>query len=316
MLSVPEQGLCPVGPCNHAAVTYPSYPSPTGPSDQPGWYPLRPLSTGEVIGAGLRIATRHLAVLAPIAFIFTLVGAAANLLVLAAKGVLRAYASGDLTRVPEGASAEQAAEFVRTYFSDIVPGVAVSALLGFVAAPVLAGVAAPFAALAATSRIGTNAAGLALLRGRWPVLLAVAVVAGLAQAVGFALLVVPGIIIWLILLPAGPAAAMEGLGVRPTMSRAAVVSKGFKGRLFGISLLMGLIVGAIDFALAAILNRVVGGDDPVTRLVITQILAALVSAVVAPWSAAVTAILYIDIRIRREGLANALLAASRPTYWS
>jgi hypothetical protein len=297
-------------------VTFPSYPSPADPGAQPGWYPLRPLSIGEVIGAGLRIAVRHLAVLAPIAFVFGIVGAAANLLVLSAKGVLRSYANGDLTRLPVGASTEQANEFVRTYFSDILPGLATSAVVGMIAGPVLAGVAAPFAALAATSRIGTNAAGLARLRARWPVLLGVAVVVGLAQAVGFALLVVPGIVIWLMLLPAGPAAAMEGLGIGPTLRRAVVVSKGFKGRLFGVSLLIGLIVGVIDFALAAILGQVVGGDDPVTRLIITQVLAAVVSAVVAPWSAAVTAMLYIDIRIRREGLAPALLAASRPTYWS
>lgn len=297
-------------------MTYPSYPSPTGPSDQPGWYPLRPLSIGEVIGAGLRIATRHLAVLAPIAFVFTVVSSAADLLVLSAKGVLRAYASGDLTRVPVGATTEQTNEFVRNYFSDVLPALGVSVVVGFIAAAVLAGVAAPFAALAATSRTGTNAAGLARLRGRWGVLLALAVVVGLAQAVGFALLVVPGIIVWLILLPAGPAAAMEGLGVRPTISRAAIVSKGFKGRLFGVSVLIGLIVGVINLALTALLTRVVGGDDPVTRLVITQLLAALVSSVLAPWSAAVTAMLYIDIRMRREGLANALLAASRPTYWS
>jgi hypothetical protein len=297
-------------------VTYPSYPSPADSSAQPGWYPLRPLSIGEVIGAGLRIATRHLAVLAPIAFLFSVVGAAANLLVLASKGVLRSYANGDLTRVPTGASTEQANAFLRSYLSDIFPALAVSAVVGMIAAPVLAGVTAPFAALGATSRIGTNSAGLARLRGRWPMLIGVAVVVAVAQAVGFALLVVPGVIIWLILLPAGPAAAMEGLAVGPTLRRAAVVSKGFKGRLFGVSLLMGLIVGAIDLALTAILTRVVGGDDPVTRLIITQILSSVISALVMPWSAAVTAMLYIDIRMRREGLAQALLASSRPTYWS
>ena len=297
-------------------MTYPSYPSPADSSGQPGWYPLRPLSIGEVIGAGLRIGTRHLTVLAPIAFLFAIVSAAANLFVLASKGVLRGYANGDLTRLPRGASTEQANEFVRSYFANLLPALAVSAVVGMIAAAMLAGVAAPFAALAATSRIGTNSAGLARLRGRWPVLLGVAVVVGLAQAVGFALLIVPGVLIWLILLPAGPAAAMEGLAVGPTLSRAAAVSKGFRGRLLGVSLLMGLITGAINLALAAIFTRVVGGDDPVTRLVITQILTALISSVVTPWSASVTAMLYIDIRMRREGLAQALLAASRPTYWS
>ena len=303
-------------PCNHAAVSYPSYPSPTGPSAPAGWYPLRPLSIGEVIGAGLRIGTRHLAVLAPVSFVFAVISSALNLLVLSAKGALRSYANGDLTRLPAGATPEQANEFLRSYVSTIFPALAVSAVVGMIAAPVLAGVAAPFAALAATSRVGTNAAGLARLHGRWPVLLAVAVLAGLAQAVGYALLIVPGFVVWLVLLPAGPAAAMERVGVGPTLTRAAIVSKGFKGRLLGVSLLMGLITVGINLVATAIFTRVVGGDDPVTRLVITQLLAALFSSVIAPWTASVTAMLYIDIRMRREGLAKALWAASNPTHWS
>ena len=297
-------------------MSYPSYPSPTGPSAQPGWYPLRPLGVGEVIGAGLRIGLRHIAVLAPISFLFTAVAAAVNLLVLSGKGALRAYATGDLTLLPVGATSAQANQYVHSFFSDVLPGLAASLAIGTIAAPFLAGVAVPFAALAATSRTGTNAAGLARLRGRWPVLLGIAVAVGVAESVGYLLLVVPGFIVTFMLLPAGPAAAMEGLGVSATLRRARTLSNGFKGRLLGVTLLIGLIVGAIALVVGGILTRVVGGDDPVTRLIITQLITALVSAVINPWSSAVTALLYIDIRMRREGLAEALLAASRPSYWS
>ena len=78
---------------------------------------------------------------------------------------------------------------------------------------------------------------------------------------------------------------MERVGVGPTLSRATIVSKGFKGRLLGVSLLMGLITVGINLVATAIFTRVVGGDDPVTRLVITQLLAALFSSVIAPWTA-------------------------------
>lgn len=295
-------------------MSYPSYPSSTGPGPHPGWYPLRPLAIGELIGSGLRVAVRHLAVLAPIAFLISLVASAADLLVLAGNGSLRSYANGDLTRVPVGGSTQQTDEFVRNFYSHVFPGLAVSLVLGLMLSPVLAGVAAPFAAQAATTRTGTNTAGLARLRNRAPVLLAVGVLVGLATAVGFVLLIVPGIILWLMLLPAGPVAAMEGLGVGDTMRRAAALSRGFKGRLLGVQLLIGLIVGAISLALTTILGQLVGGGDAVTRLVLDQVLAAVVAAVLSPWSSAVTAMLYIDIRMRREGLAQALAASIRPSY--
>ena len=295
-------------------MTYPSYPSPTGPSAQPGWYPLRPLGIGELIGSGLRVAVRHLAVLAPIALLISLVTSAANLLVLAGNGSLRSYANGDLTRLPVGGSTAQTDEFVRNFYSQIFPALAVSLVLGLMLNPMLAGVATPFAAQAATTRTGTNAAGLARLRSRAPVLLAVGVLVGLATAVGFVLVIVPGIIVGLVLLPAGPVAAMERLSVGDTLRRAATLSKGFKGRLFGVQLLIGLIVGVISLAVTSVLGQVVGGDDPVTRLVLNQVLAAVVAAVLTPWSSAVTAMLYIDIRMRREGLAQALAASIRPSY--
>ena len=297
-------------------MTLPSYPQSPGNNVQPGWYPLRPLTIGELLAAGLRVAVRHLAVLAPLAFAISALSSAVNLLVLAAKGSLRDYADGDLTRLPAGATAAQLDKFVRNFYGQVLPALAASAVIGLVLSPVLAGVATPFAAQAATTRAGTHSGALLRLRGRWPVLLGIGLAVGLLMGAGFVALVVPGILVWLLLLPAGPVAAMEGLGIAETMHRAAALSKGFRLRLLGVSLLMGLIVGAIGLVVSSILQQLVGADDPVTRLILGQLIGAVVSGIVAPWSSAVTAMLYIDIRMRREGLGQALLAASRPSYWS
>lgn len=297
-------------------MTFPSYPPSPASNVPPGWYPLRPLTIGELLAAGLRVAVRHLAVLAPLAFAVSVLSSTVNLLVLASKGSLRAYADGALTRLPAGATAAQLDEFVHNFYGQVLPALAASGVIGLVLSPVLAGVATPFAAQAATTRTGTHSGGLLRLRGRWPVLLGIGLSVGLLMAAGFVALIVPGILVWLILLPAGPVAAMEGLPIAGTLHRAAALSKGFRLRLLGISLLMGLIVGAIALVISSILQQLIGGDDPVTSLIIGQLLAAVVSGLVTPWSSSVTAMLYIDIRMRREGLGQSLLAASRPTYWS
>ena len=84
-------------------MSFPPYPSPAGPNaggPQPGLYPLRPLRIGEIFGAALRVAWRHLAVLAPIALIFELLSSVALIGLLAANGALHSYATGDYLDLP------------------------------------------------------------------------------------------------------------------------------------------------------------------------------------------------------------------------
>lgn len=300
-------------------VSLPPYPSPTGPTNagqQLGLYPLRPLRIGEIFAAALRVAWRHLTVLAPIALLVAVVALGVQLSLFAANGSLHDYASGQLLAVPANPTPAEAQALVNRLVQDFFPAVLLSSLVSLIAAPILAGIATPFAALGATSTVSTNGAGLARLRGRWGVLLGTGVIVGLAIAVGSVLLVVPGIMAWLILLPAGPVAAMEGSTLGDSIKRAAVVSKGFKGRLFGVSILAGLISGAIGLVVSSIIGRLVSTEQPVSHLVVTSVATALVSALTVAWSSSVVAMLYIDIRIRREGLAQALTAAAGPSLYS
>jgi hypothetical protein len=276
----------------------------------PGLYPLRPLRTGEILGAAFRIARRSLGVLAPIALIAELVSSAALLGVLAANGALTSYATGEQMSLPSNPTPEQISSVVDYVVHNVLGALATFAI-ALITAPILAGFATPFAALAATTRTAPNGAAMARLTGRVPVLLGLGVVVGLATAVGYLLLIIPGVILWLMLLPAGPVAAMERLSISDSIKRATVVSRGFKGRLFVVSVLSALIAGAVTTVATSVLGAAISTADPVQRLFLTQGLGVLVGALVTPWTATVTAMLYVDIRMRREGLADALRATAR-----
>jgi hypothetical protein len=78
-----------------------------------------------------------------------------------------------------------------------------------------------------------------------------------------------------------------------------------------VSSLSALIAGGVSLIATQILGSAISTTDPVPHLLLTQGLGVLLGALITPWSATVTAMLYIDIRIRREGLADALRAGVR-----
>jgi hypothetical protein len=306
-------------PWQDGQVSLPPYPFAAGQNfgaPQPGLYPLRPLTIGEIFAAAFRVARRHLAVLAPLAFVVSAVALGTQLAILTANGSLHDYATGQYARIPVDATQADITAMVTRLWTDFLPAIGVSAVVSLIGAPILAAVATPFAALGATSSGSTNGAGLARLRGRWSVLVGVGLVVGLAIAAGFVLLVVPGIMVWLILMPAGPVAAMEGSSLGDTIKRAAVVSKGFKARLLGVSILASLIAAGIGVVFSMIIGALISTSEPTAHLLVTQGVGLLVTALTTAWSSSVVAMLYIDIRMRREGLAQALLAAAGPSPYS
>ncbi len=136
---------------------------------------------------------------------------------------------------------------------------------------------------------------------------------------------------------AAPALLLERIGIRASLTRSWRLVTGSWWRVLGILLLSGLIASfasgllqtpfsVIGIAVAAVL----GGDGAATdgsidratviSTLITNLGTIVGTTVVAPFSAAVTSLLYIDLRVRREGLDVALAraaqdarAGSRPT---
>ena len=111
---------------------------------------------------------------------------------------------------------------------------------------------------------------------------------------------------------AAPALVLEHAPVTTALRRSWRIVRGSTWRVFGILLLAGIIVSigqAVVTVPVGILAGVVGGASPYASLPLTfaQLLITGVGAIVAgaifyPFSAAVSALLYIDLRMRREGL--------------
>jgi hypothetical protein len=145
---------------------------------------------------------------------------------------------------------------------------------------------------------------------------------GLATAAGVLAAVVLAVLLYVRLAFAAPALLLERLGVIAALRRSWRLVAGSWWRAFGILLLGAVIAGAINglvqlpFSLVGNLVGALAGRDAQSlggvtsgmqiALVITNVGSVLASTVTAPFTAALTALLYIDLRIRREGLDVAL----------
>jgi hypothetical protein len=127
----------------------------------------------------------------------------------------------------------------------------------------------------------------------------VGILVGLAMMLGFLLLVVPGIIIGCMLYVAIPACVIEKLGVTASMSRSVALTKGYRWQIFGLFLLVVVIsaVGAFVFTM-------IGGNG-----LIGQLLAFAWQVVSTAFGAVLSAVIYHDLRMAKEGIDLDTLAS-------
>ncbi|WP_372593281.1 hypothetical protein, partial [Actinotalea sp.] len=115
---------------------------------------------------------------------------------------------------------------------------------------------------------------------------------------------------------------LEGTGIREAIVRGWTLTRGSFWRLFGIYLLTSFIASIVAQAVAfpaALLAMWLAGDaylTSATGIGITAVGTAISSALTVVFTASVIALLYIDVRMRREGLdielARAAEAAATP----
>lgn len=154
-----------------------------------------------------------------------------------------------------------------------------------------------------TAGEGLNAA----LRAFW-VLLAVGIVAGLAMMLGLILLVVPGILIFLIWLVAGPVVVAEGVGVGRALQRSRDLTRDHRWWLLLLAVvyvvmswIIGLIVG---IAGAAATGLQVGG----TLNFVTLVVGPLTQAISTLLWASIIAATYVELRTVKEGGGQSIAA--------
>jgi hypothetical protein len=274
---------------------------PGGWDAQPGPIPLRPLGVGDLLGTAITVVRRCAMPLCLAAFVAAALSNGVSMGVLAAMGSLQSYA--------EAAWLEDIIRGGTSVPASVVASALASLVVSTVTAAVVAGLATAGAGALAQGRDGRGAVAQRM-SGRWPVLSGVAVVVGVLCSAGLLLLVVPGVLAYLILVLAPPAAVMEHSGFGESLRRSAQLTRGHRGRILGVTVLAGLIAGVAGTVVTTLLSSVFGQQDPVTLLLISQSVGTLVAAFTGAWSGAVIALLYIDIRIRTEHLDYALRIAA------
>jgi hypothetical protein len=146
------------------------------------------------------------------------------------------------------------------------------------------------------------------VKGHLLVVLGTSILTGIASFTGLLFLIVPGVIIWLAMTCAIPAALFEDLDPIDAMKRSWNLTDGAKGRLFllvllwyatilGLSMLVGLAVVALA-GLSAIGKPATA--MPMGILVLQQVANFLVSAVTAPILTVGITLVYYDQRVRKE----------------
>jgi hypothetical protein len=127
----------------------------------------------------------------------------------------------------------------------------------------------------------------------------------LAIALGYVLLIVPGIIFSLWLLLVVPIVMLEGRFGTSAMGRSRELMRGNLGRGFLIGLLVAILVAIINWILG-LLTQWVPWPHPAMHVFFSVLLAAVVLPIqTAPWI-----LLYYDLRIRKEAFDLQMLSTA------
>jgi hypothetical protein len=126
---------------------------------------------------------------------------------------------------------------------------------------------------------------------------------------GFALLVVPGVIAMVLLMFATVVVILERRGGLDAMRRSMQLGKGYYIRNFGAFLLTFVLTLIVEMILVVIADAVIFAFDDVENPgIAARMLLAAVSHLFTPVVLIVTALLYYDLRVRKENYDTTALA--------
>jgi hypothetical protein len=137
----------------------------------------------------------------------------------------------------------------------------------------------------------------------WAPLFGLSIVMGLAQTVGYALLIVPGLVLTVMWAAALPLKVIEGVSINRALDRSRALTKGRRWPIFGLLLLMTLAI----FLVGAVVGFVVGFGWGFMRAVrhaanfppyahIAPVATAIGQTLARPISSATYACLYAELR--------------------
>ncbi|MGV8977966.1 MAG: hypothetical protein ACOH17_07970 [Cellulomonas sp.] len=308
------------------------------PALQPGIIPLRPLGLGEILDGSFRAIRANPRVMFGLSAAVVAVVVAIQAVLTWYIGGLLAGALDDLSRSADPTGelglADQFGPSLATILTTPFVALATTLLTGLLIVSVSRSVIGQkisvgevgrvargriwwvvgftvllgFAWLVAFSVYGGSIALLARQK-QWGALAVVALVGGLTLLVAVVWVTVRTLLV--------PAALMlEGAKFWATIRRAWLLTRGSFWRLFGIYLLVQVIVGIVASIIiypVSILSMVLFRDPTLTsfgQIALTSAGSVVAQTLSTVFSAAVIALLYIDVRMRREGLDVELARAA------
>lgn len=291
-----------------------SPPAVEGPADEPayrptvGGIPLRPLGVGDLLdGTFITIRRNPRATIGLAALLIT----AQQVLVLGAQ-----LLTGDIPTLSGFAGDTVSLELLGGF------GGLIGMLLSAVVGAVLTGMLVVVVSEDVLGRRVTVRQVWTRVRPRVWALLVASAIAGLVPYVGLVFLVVPGVILWGAWALTTPALVLEGIGPIQALRRSWRLAMPAFPRIWSIRTLSELLamlmqyLVAVPFALAGtVLAFALGADEgnelPAVALVLVVLGGIAAGTLTAPFLAGVLALLYVDRRMRAEGLDLVLQRQAR-----
>ncbi len=286
-------------------------PPPPGaqPTIKPGVIPLRPLAVGEIVDGAITTMRRYpkliIGAAAVVAAITQIIGLLVQLPFLDDLTALAALDPNTLTD-------EQLVAQFRDSLLGFFGGTFLSILPLLFGTVFLSGFITVVVGHAVLGKPVTFAQAWEEFKPRLLPLLGATLLSGLVITVGLILCVVPGIYLWVLFALVTPALVLERCGVGTAFGRSKTLVNGAWWRTFGILLLTVVISSVISWIISlpfGLLGAATTGfsADPTAvlsagSLVLSTIGAIIASTITLPFSSAVTVLLYVDRRMRAEGM--------------
>ncbi|GHF23779.1 membrane protein [Amycolatopsis deserti] len=304
----------------------PAPPPPGAPYQQQGWgprpgygkpgvIPLRPLSVGEILDGAITTMRRHPALVFGSSAVVAVIGAVLQL--LASRYLLPDFQS--LQNLSPAATDQQVQDAALRALGDSAIVIGVSVIITVLTQTFLSGFLTVVIGKAVLGRPVTFGEAMAEARPRFLPLLGATIIYVIAVAVGSLLCVVPGIWLYTLLGLTTPALVLERARVGQSLKRSASLVSGSWWRCFGILLLAGLIASVLAYLIDIPFSLGAGGTDVLTgeavpsgwgALLIIAVGQVISQTIVQPFAANTTALLYIDQRMRKEGMDLQLARAA------
>ena len=271
--------------------------SPTGagpPSRQ-----LRPLSIGEILDSAIRLYRGTATSLWRIVLIVIVPVAIVEQLAVAASLPSDSYVRNGSLYTPAGTVGGL--------------GVFVQLALGLLAVMVLNGA---LAICLVDAYIGNRIDWRASLRAavdRLGPLIWLALLYGLLTVIGFILFVIPGIYVVVVWCVAVPALMFEQIGAIGALARSSELTRGRWWATFGALLAAIVLLTVVLFGIGLIFGAIetgLGVGSTGLWLVVSALGTIVTDLIAYPLVGAVIAVMYIDLRVRKEGLDLQLLAGA------